>query len=150
MDYVEGLVLPYVNLKSAFNMQIVSSSRFFKEKIYVYKIENWYLHLLKQKWIRSVFQKARLPYKKTSVICKLCKRAKITEAVSMNNKLIFSCYACYNCIEGDIISEIYPQLYDPLHISYVCFFKRDDHYFQPIFSDEEWEQPGAPGPCRLQ
>lgn len=146
MEKVEDFLIFYVDRESARNLMTCSSSRLCERKMKVCRIEKWWAKVLLQKWVRTVYAQAGLPFKKQNTTCKICKRRPISDAVYLNTKLLFSCHACYGGIESDIIHEIYPQLYSPLHTAYVIFIERGRIDFENMMTEDGFAYEN----CRTQ
>ena len=136
MEQIEEFLLYYVDRESAKNLRTCSSLRLCERKLKVCKIENWWKKMLLVKWVHNVYEQCGLPYKRQNLTCKMCKTRPISDAVYMNTKLLFSCSACYAGIEADVISEVYPQLYSPLHTAYVLFVERGRIDFNNMMLEE--------------
>ena len=118
MELVENQILYFIDAKTSVSLRACSSKLLGDLKFKVCVIESWWKSILLNRWMSDVYKSVSLPIQKQPITCKLCKKSPVTEAVYMNTKVIFSCFGCYCAIEDDIINEIYPQMYQPLHTTY--------------------------------
>ena len=118
MELIENEIMEFIDVKTSSSLRVCSSRLLGDLKFRVCLIESWWKSILNNRWVRDVYESVSLPYKKQPITCKLCKKFPVTEAVYMNTKIIFSCFVCYYGIEADVINEIYPQMYQPLHTTY--------------------------------
>ena len=146
MDKIEEFLIYYVDGASAANLRTCSSLRLCERKVKVCLIQKWWADVLLRKWVRTVYIQSGLPYKHQNTTCKICKTRSISDAVYMNTKLLFSCHACYGGIEADIIQEVYPQMYSPLHTAYVIFVERNRIDFDNMITENEFAYEN----CRTQ
>lgn len=146
MEHIEDLLIHYVDSKTAKNLRTCSKLRICERKVIVCKIEKWWSDILLGKWVRKVYSRSGLPYKRQSTKCKICKTRPISDAVYINKKLLFSCHACYGGIEADVLHEVYPQLYSPLHTAYVIFVERGRIFFDDMVSEDPYSFEN----CRTQ
>lgn len=118
MELIENQLLQFIDMKTCSSLRACSSHMLGNLKFKICKIEIWWKSILHNRWIKDIYESVSLPHKKQPIICKLCKTHPVTEAVYMNTKIIFSCFRCYYGIECDVINEVYPQMYQPLHTTY--------------------------------
>ena len=146
MDLIDGLIVYYLDVKSAMSLRVCNSKQFCVHKVKVYIIEKWWRDILLKGWVRKVYDCSGLPYKKQQLQCKFCSKRRICDAVLLNRKLMFSCFSCYAGLEADVIHEIYPQIFTPLHTAYVLFVRQNDVNFERMHVEhsEEYEN------CRTQ
>jgi len=146
MEKIEEFLIYYVDKKSAINLRTCSSLRLCDRKVKVCQIENWWYKVCLTNWVRTVYNQSDLPYKRPNLTCKICKIRPISDAVYLNNKLLFSCHSCYGAIEADVLNEVYPQLYSPLHTGYVLFVRRGNVEFENMMTEGDFAYEN----CRTQ
>jgi len=152
MEFLDDFLLPYVDAQSALSLRTCSTLKLCDKKVRVIQIERWWSDLKKKKWTKNVHLLCGIPFKRQNLKCKICKRRQITDAVYMNHKLLFSCAACYGSIEADVIHEVYPQIYSPLHAAFVLFVERGRVEFEHMPTElvlEDLQEFGHEN-CRTQ
>ena len=134
MQLIEDHVLAFLDWRTSGRLRVCSSEKLGDLKFQVCLIEKWWKHISLKKWVKKVYDKFGLSFCRRSLSCRICRKSASTDVVFLNNKLIFCCNACYFGVESDLISEIYPQMYTPLHAEYSEY--SNNIYFTPILLEE--------------
>lgn len=115
MDHLEQFLLPYLDIKTAKSIFLTSKLKMGLIKIKACLIEKWWRERVFLNWVKCVYSNIGVPPEKESFICKFCKKNESSDFVYLNHDFIFLCSKCYASLEIDVIHDVFPLLYAPLH-----------------------------------
>tara|TARA_B100001287_G_scaffold263271_1_gene253980 strand:+ start:3096 stop:3539 length:444 start_codon:yes stop_codon:yes gene_type:complete len=147
MNIVWDIVEYYIDERSAISLYMTCSNKLCAKKRSVAIIERWWINMYLKEWISKIVE--LLPsegYKGNTFNkrCSICKSRCLSEVIVMNNKTMFTCFACFAGVESDLVAEVFPQLYIPLHSSFHLYKISGVVQFNPIYTDWQYEN------CRTQ